>query len=320
MSFTADVKEELCRVQPVCSHCDKALLSALVRIEGTLLLAGAGRCSIEIATDSPSVARLVVRLAHSLYNLDTTYTIRRSVLHKTPNYLIQVPNQNGLVPALADMGIMDSHGLVAGIDSRLVEKRCCQAAYLRGVFLGSGFVANPRGDFHFEMTVESKEFADDVVEILASRGVAARSMQRRSNYIVYMKSGNAISEFLALAGAHQGALAMENERVVKSVRNDVNRQVNAEMANQQKTTDAAIEQLLDIRTVVGAYGMANLPPALQDFVRLRVANPEATLRELGELAQPPLSKSAVYHRVRRLEQLASQVRNGVASDVPQTSE
>jgi len=308
MSFTADVKEELSRVPPACSHCEKATLAALVRIEGTMFLSGAGSCRLEIATDSPSVARLIVKLIHGIYHLRTELTVRRSVLHKTPNYLIEVPVQRGLPDALRDMGVLSSDGLAAGIDSHLVEKHCCAAAYLRGAFLGSGFIASPRGDFHFELTVESEALADDIVALMAARDIPAKIMQRRSSFIIYMKSGTAISEFLALAGAHQCALAMENERVIKSVRNDVNRRVNAELANQQKATDASVEQIMSIHAVVDHYGIDELPPALQEFIRLRVAHPEATLKELGEAADPPLSKSAVYHRVRRIEQLAAGIK------------
>jgi DNA-binding protein WhiA len=308
MSFTADVKEELSRVPPACSHCEKATLAALVRIEGTMFLSGAGSCRLEIATDSPSVARLIVKLIHGIYHLRTELTVRRSVLHKTPNYLIEVPVQRGLPDALRDMGVLSPDGLAAGIDSHLVEKHCCAAAYLRGAFLGSGFVANPRGDFHFELTVESEALADDIVALMAARDIHAKIMQRRSSFIIYMKSGTAISEFLALAGAHQCALAMENERVIKSVRNDVNRLVNAELANQQKATDASVEQIMAIHAVVDHYGIDDLPPALQEFIRLRVAHPDATLKELGEAADPPLSKSAVYHRVRRIEQLAARIK------------
>lgn len=308
MSFTADVKEELTRVAPTCSHCEKATLAALVRIEGTLFLSGAGNYRIEIATDAPSVARLMVRLLHSIYHLKTELTMRRSVLHKTPNYLINVPMQPELPDALHDMGVLSKEGLEMGIDERLVEKRCCAAAYLRGAFLGSGFVSSPRGDFHFEMTVESDVLAHDIVQLMSDRGIAARIMQRRNSYIIYLKSGEAISEFLALAGAHQCALAMENERVIKSVRNDVNRRVNAELANQQKATDASVEQIMAIREVVDHYGLDSLPPALREFIRLRVAHPDATLKELGEFADPPLSKSAVYHRVRRIEQMAQEAK------------
>lgn len=303
MSFTADVKEELSRVEPVCSHCERATLAALVHLEGSLRLTGQGRMSLEVDTDSPSVARLMVKLLHSIYGLRTELTVRRSVLHKTPNYLISVPMQPALSDSLHDMGVLSDAGLDAGIDPAVVSKRCCRAAYLRGAFLASGFIASPKGDFHFEITVQNEHLAQDLCKLMDEAGVHAKIMQRRSNYIVYMKSGSSISEFLALVGAHHCALAMENVRVIKSVRNDVNRRVNAELANQQKASDASVEQIMAIRRVVDKVGLENLPPALQEFIRLRVAHPDATLKELGQYADPPLSKSAVYHRVRRIEEL-----------------
>ncbi len=308
MSFTAQVKDELSRVEAVCSHCDKAVLAALVRIEGTLFVSGKNRYRVEVATDAPSVARQVIKLLHELYKLKTNLTVRRSVLHKTPNYLIECPAQPHLAAALMDMGVLsDEGGLELGISEQLVAKDCCAAAYLRGAFLGSGFVSDPRGDFHFEIIVETRDLADGIVELMARRGINARVMQRRNSYMVYLKSGSTILEFLALVGAHQSALSMENARVIKSVRNDVNRQTNAEIANQAKTSRASMDQLYAIRLVLEAYGMEELPPALQDFIKLRVHNPDATLKELGELATPPLSKSAVYHRVRRIEQMAREV-------------
>ena len=307
MSFTAEVKEELTRVPPVCSHCDKAVLAALVRTEGTLMFGGTGRYRVELATDVPSVARLIIKLLHQIYQLKTELTVRRSVLHKTPNYLIVLSMQPGLDAALHDAGVLSATGLEMGIDPHLVEKQCCTAAYLRGAFLGSGFISNPRGDFHFEMTLESEDLARGIVALLEERGIGARIMSRRSSWTVYLKSGSAISEFLALVGAHQAALAMENERVIKSVRNDVNRRVNAELANQAKSAQSSVEQIMAIHKVVAEHGLENLPPALQEYISLRVSYPDATLKELGERANPPLSKSAVYHRVRRIEQMAAEI-------------
>ena len=307
MSFNTDVKDELARIAPSCSHCERALLAALIRIEGTLLISGQGRYRLEVVTDAPSVARLSWRLLHEAYNLRTELTTRRSVLHKTPNYLIDVPSQDGLVNALHDMGVLGDEGLLLGVAPELVAKQCCAAAYLRGAFLGSGFVSDPRGDFHFEITVESREMADDLVGIMREKGINARVMQRRSSYVVYLKSGEAILEFLAFTGAHQSALRMEDARVVKSVRNDVNRQTNAEMANQMKAAAASVDQIFAMRSVLEAYGVEKLPPALQEIIRLRVAYPDATLKELGDRANPPLSKSAVYHRIRRIEQMAREL-------------
>lgn len=304
MSFTSDVKDELTRVMPGCSHCDKATLAALARIEGTLFFSGLGKYRLEIATEIPSVARLAIKSLHTIYGLKTELTVRRSVLHKTPNYLIVVPSQNGLEAALHDLGILGDTGLEMGIHGHLVEKMCCEAAYLRGAFLGSGFIAEPRGDFHFEITVESEALANDLVELFVNHDIKARVMRRRNSFIVYLKSGTAISEFLAFAGAHQCALAMENERVRKSVRNEINRRVNAEVANQAKSAEAAIDQIVSIRKLAESGKVAELSPGLQEFVKLRLQNPDASLKELGQKANPPLSKSAVYHRVRRIEEIA----------------
>ncbi len=305
MSFTSEVKEELTRVPPVCTHCERATLAALVRIEGSLFFSGQNRYRLEVSTDISGVARLVIRLLHETYHLKTDLTVRRSVLHKTPNYLIEIPEQEPLHDALVDMGVLTKDGgLELGIKPELVEKQCCAAAYLRGVFLGSGFVSDPRGDFHFEVTVENEALAEDIVKLLDIKGIKARIMPRRNSYMVYLKSGNSILEFLAFTGAHQSALAMENARVIKSVRNDVNRATNAEVANQAKAANASVDQLFAIRTVLESHSMESLPPALQEFIRLRVKYPDATLKELGEQANPPLSKSAVYHRVRRIEQMA----------------
>ena len=142
MSFTSEVKDELARVMPACPQCEKATLAALVRIEGTLFVSGPARYRVEIATDAPASARLVVRLLHGIYSLKTNLTMRRSVLHKTPNYLIEVPAQPHLADALRDMGVLSAEGgLEMGIKESLVAKPCCAAAYLRGAFLGSGFIS-----------------------------------------------------------------------------------------------------------------------------------------------------------------------------------
>lgn len=197
MSFTTEVKEELSRVAPGCSHCENATLAALIRIEGTLLMKGQGRYALEIATDSPVVARFIIKALHENYHLTTDLTMRRSVLHKTPNWLIEVPMQPGLNETLKELGILGEDGLERGIDPALIAKQCCAAAYLRGVFLGSGFISNPRGDFHFELKVETEATANAIVELLKERGIKARAIQRRNSYLIYLKSGTAISSFLA---------------------------------------------------------------------------------------------------------------------------
>ena len=301
MSFTSDVREELARLEPECPDCRRAQLSALTRTSGRL----SQNYRLEISTETASVARNAVTLLHSVYGLRTESTIRRSVLHKTYNYLITVPPQPGLKEALEDLGIVSSQGLELGAPASLVRKDCCAAAYLRGAFLGSGFISDPRGSFHFEMSCGHQELAQALVGLMARRDIPARYIQRRSSFVVYLKGADPIVDFLALTGAHRCVLAMENARVTKSVRNDVNRRLNAEIANQAKTIQASMNQIAAIELLRERGLVEGLSPALQQFIQLREANPDVSLRELGELADPPLSKSAVNHRMRRIEELAA---------------
>lgn len=305
MSFTAEVKEELSRVQARRGCCPTAELSALVRVEGALHIAGEGRYRLEIATETAPVARKTIKLLHELYGLKTELTVRRSVLHKANNYLITVPSQPKLRDALRDLGILlADEGIVYGIPGPLVRRDCCAMAFLRGAFLGGGFVADPHGDFHFELTAETEELANDLAALMGRFDIEARVTRRRGLHAVYLKGAEPIVTFLALAGAHRALLRTEDVRVVKSMRNEVNRLVNAETANLAKTAEASMAQVAAIRRVAEERGLDSLPPALRELASLRIEHPDVSLRELGELADPPLSKSAVYHRIRRLEEMA----------------
>lgn len=310
MSFTAEVKDELSRCKPVCSNCNRAMLAAIVRIEGTLTLSGKGRYRLEIATETASVARTAIRLLHAVFGLKTELSTRRSVLHKTYNYLITVPSQPRLPGALEGLGIIDPARRMPANDipESFVERDCCAASYLRGAFLAGGFISDPRGDFHFELTCANEHFASSLAGLMRDHDIDARITRRRSIYTVYLKGAESIVDFLAFVGAYRSVLKMENARVVKAVRNDVNRAVNAEVANQAKASSAAADQLRDIELIARHAGLDSLPPALRDLARLRLDNPELSLRELGERAQPPLSKSAVAHRVRRISAIADSYR------------
>ena len=299
MSFTAEVKDELSRIEPTCSRCDRAELSALIRIEGTLSISGEGP-RLELATETASVARTAIRLLHSVYELATNLTVRRSILHKTHNYLITVPPQIGLTDALHDMGILGKEGFEGGIRPELVRDACCAGAYLRGAFLGGGYIADPRGAFHFELAGPSEELIAACLELMREHGMRARYIRRHNMYAIYIKGIEQITAFLAFVGAHQSALAIENARVIKSVRNDTNRRVNAEIANQLKTTRASMQQIECIRRLVGQKGIEAIPESLREVALLRLKHPDVSVKERGELADPPLSKSAVYHRMRRI--------------------
>ena len=305
MSFTAEVKDELSRVRPKCGSCEMAMLSALIRVEGSLFISGPGVYRLEMATEGAAVARTVVRLLHEVVGLKTETTVRRSVLHKTQNYLITVPAQPRLPEALRELGILGEEGLVSGIDQRLVMNPCCSAAYLRGAFMAGGFIADPRGDFHFELNTQTRELADALVALLGRHRIEAKVTKRRGAYAAYLKGAEPILTFLTIVGAHKAVLDTEDIRVFKSMRNEVNRAVNAEMANQAKVMDAAFSQLAAIDLIERMIGLDSLPPALAEMAELRRSQPATSLRELGLKADPPLTKSAVYHRIRRLEEIAA---------------
>lgn len=301
MSFTAQVKDELSRVEGTCPLCAYAQLSAIIRICGTLSFRGPGRYSIKVSTETGAVARTMIKLTHELFDLETRLTVRHSNLHKTRNYLIEIPEQDELEEDLIKLGILvPGHGLASGAPVKLLRRRCCRAAFIRGAFMAGGFVADPRGDFHLEIAVTGEQFAHDIVSLIGEHGITARLNRRRGAYAIYLKSFDDVVTMLQVIGGMRSARAIASVRQVKSLKNDVNRRVNAETANLSRTTNAAGTQLDLIDTAEELFGLRNLPPAVREFCELRRENPELSLADLGALASPPTKKSGMYHRVLRL--------------------
>ena len=309
MSFTAEVKEELARVTGASRAADIAELSALTRVCGTLSFHGSGSYSVRVSTETPAAARVFVRLAHQVFGLETNITMDESVLHRSRNrfrrhYLIVLSEQPGLDRALSAMGIVSvGRGLIQGIPEELVEGRGALGAYLRGAFMGGGFVADPRGDFSLEFRVEGEPLAEGLRELLARAGVRPRINRRRQAFVVYSRSFEDIATLLSYMGATRTTMVLENVRVMRSVKNDVNRTVNAELANQRRQLAAAQDQLALVERAEEDPGLDALPPAVAEFCRLRRAHPDLSFAELGALVDPPLSKSAIHHRYLRLKEL-----------------
>lgn len=311
MSFTAQVKDELSRVEGTCPECAYAELSAIVRVCGTLSFRGPGRYSIRVSTETGAVARTMIKLTHELFDLETPLTYRHSNLHKTRNFLIEIPEQAELEEDLVRLGILvPGRGLSTGAPVKLLGRRCCRAAFIRGAFMAGGFVADPRGDFHLEIAVTGERFAQDLIELIGAYGITARLNRRRGAYAIYLKSFDDVVRLLGVIGAVRSAQAIENVRHMKSLKNDVNRRVNAEIANQMRTTNAASAQLELIDTAERLIGLRQLPPALREFCELRRAYPELSLGDLGALATPSTKKSGMYHRLLRLKALVAEAQEG----------
>ena len=302
MSFTAQVKDELSRVEGGCEQCSFAQLSAIMRVCGTLSFRGPGRYGLRVSTETGAVARTMIKLTHELFDLDTSLTVRHSVLHKTRNYLIEIPEQDELEADLIRLGILvPGRGLATGVPTHLLKKECCRRAFLRGAFMAGGFIADPRGDFHLEIAVTGEELAHEVTDLLAEFGVHARLNHRRGAYAIYLKSFDGVVSLLRVMGAARSAQAVEYVRRVKRDKNNANRQTNAEMANIRRTTEASASQLELVDQAQALPAFRSLSPALREFCTLRRQNPELSLAQLGELCDPPVSKSAMYHRLLRLQ-------------------
>lgn len=192
-------------------------------------------------------------------------------------------------------------------EAGIPRKKCCRRAYLRGAFLVSGSITNPERTYHLEFSSEQSRVADKILAALWSLDLEAGLTQRKGSLVVYMKDGGQIASLLGLMGAHSALLHFENVRVMKEMRNQVNRLVNCETANVDKTVKAAVAQLEDIELIDSVIGLEELPPKLREVARLRREHPYASLQELGELMRPKLSKSGVNYRLRQIREKARQL-------------
>ena len=305
MSFSADVKNELARITDENNCCHIAELAALMRMGGTMLIGGNSALGITFTTENAAVARKVLTIIKRGFNLATEVVVTRGRrLKKANSYHIKVPPSPVVTDVLVELGIMRGDSINAGRDMGLLRKGCCRRSYLRGAFLGGGSVSRPEGEYHLELVTGNRDFAKTLVRLLKTFGLPARLTDRKQDYVVYLKDGDAITSFLRIIGASSALFTFENVRVVKDMRNQVNRLVNCETANLQKTVNAAVRQAESINRIVALTGLDKLPPSLREAAELRLAYPEATLQELVDLAGGRVGKSGMNHRLRKLEQIA----------------
>lgn len=311
MEFSVATKHELARVYPDQQCCRLAELSALVRLDGTIQISG-GRIGVSVRSDAPDVARKVFTLIKQLFDLPVEVTVVKRVRFRKGNfYVVRVPEGPKAMDMLKSLGIMsEDNSLVPGAPSEIIKRRCCKRAYLRGAFLGGGYVADPDRTYHLEIVTESTELAMDVARIAGAFGISAKVTHNKDSALVYVKESDQVVDLLRVMGASKALMDLENIRIVKDMRNQVNRLVNAETANMTKTVNAAVRQVDDIRFIARTIGLDGLPPALKEVAELRMAHPDVSLKELGELLNPPVGKSGVSHRIRRLEELAEKLRQG----------
>lgn len=300
MSFSNDVKNELSRIETNDPCCDKAELLGLLRMSGAIIIRGSN-VGIHFSTENAALARRVLQLLKSNYQVQTEVVITRSRrLKKNNRYQVRVIPAPQVSKALTELQLLS---VESDLKNPLLNNHCCKRTFLRGAFLGGGSISRPSSDYHLEMVTGNEDFAHSIIKVMHSFSLKAKLTDRKNDFIVYLKDGESITKFLSVIGAHNSMMDFENVRIVKEMRNNVNRVVNCETANLNKVVKAAVRQINCIKYIEQHLGLNQLPQALQDTARLRLEYPDASLNELVEYSGG-IGKSGINHRLKKLQEIA----------------
>lgn len=296
------VKEELAHVRSPRHCCQLAELSALLHMDGTYRIRGNEGHSIVTESAGVNTARKIYTLIHSLFEVETSLLkVERSSPRKGKVYRLEIPEQPGFHQMLNEIGVLDSAlSPEPTVPRRLLRSECCAAAALRGAFLGGGYTSEPYRPADFEITFATRETALTFLELFRRKSIEPGMRQRRNQWVVYLKSRPGISEFFAVTGAHHAYLELESQAIINSTKNSVNRVVNCDAANARRLAESSLRQREAIGRLRSAGLLQRLDPALADLADARARNPQASLAELGQLLEPPVSKAVVQARMRRL--------------------
>ncbi len=312
MSFSREVKEELSRQVATARHCSVAEIAAIICCCGELVLNKFGKYSLKVHTENLTVARKYFMLIKKTFQVKTEILVKRNVsFKKSKNYFIYIRSQHDTEKVLKATKLLKKEmSLTAELmPSHLVtQNTCCKRAFLRGVFLSAGSITDPSKTYHFEIVASNEVKAAFIAELLHTFHIDAKIIARKRYFVVYVKEGAQIVDALNIMEAHIALMNLENVRILKEMRNSINRQVNCETANINKTVVAATKQIDDIIYIRDKVGLSVLAEGLEQVARLRIEQPDATLKELGELLNPPLGKSGVNHRLRRISIFADSLR------------
>lgn len=310
MSFAAQTKKELTLIEskPCCS---RAELAALIRMNGTVQLSHK-KVLLDISTENAAIARRIFTLIKQQFQLQAEVLVRKKMqLRKNNVYIVRVPTR--VEEMLKSLNIIeDGFQFVTGIDKNITRKKCCRRAYLRGAFLAAGSVNNPEGSsYHLEIASMYEDHCHALCDLANTYGLNARCIERKKGFIFYLKESEKIIEFLNIIGAHQALLKFEDVRIMRDMRNSVNRIVNCETANLNKTIGASMRQIDNIRLLEREIGLENLPDKLREVAEVRLKYPDMNLKELGDMMGGKVTKSGVNHRLRKIDQMAEQIRKNI---------
>lgn len=308
MSFAAQTKKELTLIEAD-SCCERAELSALIRMNGSVSVSSR-KVVLDISTENAAIARRIYSLLKKNFEVHVELLVRKKMQLKKNNvYIVRIPSR--VKEILTELKIV-SEGFIfnSGIDEEIIRKPCCKRSYLRGAFLAGGSVNNPEGSsYHLEISSMYSEHCEALVELANKFELNARCIERKKGFIFYIKEGEKIIELLNIIGAHQALFKFEDVRIMRDMRNSVNRIVNCETANLNKTIGAAVRQIDNIKLLQKEIGLDSLPDKLREVAEIRLQHPDLNLTEVGELLKVKVSKSGVNHRLRKIDELAEKIRS-----------
>lgn len=306
MSFSSEVKEELMKQTGRSRHCQLAELAAILGHLGRLESAGENS-NITIFTEHAGLAKKCFTLVKRAFDITPE-------LERDNSCVLKIVGEENVKRVLMGLKFLDEpsgkpepiRGRVNGL---LLQKSCCRRAFLRGAFLASGSISDPNKSYHFELVCPNEVQAQQLQELMTDFNTDAKIVERKNHYVVYLKEGAQIVDMLNIMEAHVSLMNLENVRILKEMRNHVNRKVNCETANINKTVNAAVKQIEDIRFIREKAGLDILPEHLRQMAEVRLEHPEVPLKELGEYLSPPVGKSGVNHRLRKISEIADRMRS-----------
>ncbi|PKR78022.1 DNA-binding protein WhiA [Halalkalibacillus sediminis] len=310
MSFASETKKELTNIE-IDDCCKSSELAALIRMNGSLSFSNQ-QYILDVQTENAAIARRIYTLIKKLYDSPVELLVRKKMRLKKNNIYI-VRMYEGVKSLLTDLEILEEpFTFKRNISERYLEKDCCRKSYLRGAFLAGGSVNNPEtSSYHLEIFTFYQEHNEALCELMNKYRLNAKTHERKKGYITYLKEAEKITELLILIGAHQALLKFEDIRILRDMRNSVNRIVNCETANLNKTIGAAFRQVENIKYIDQTVGLESLPEKLREVAQLRIDHQDVSLKELGELStNGKISKSGINHRLKKIDEYAEKLRKG----------
>lgn len=315
MSFSSEVKEELGKKAESARHCQIAEFAAIMAFNGKIRRKSGGEMQIMITTENEVVVQKFSILARCIFDIEETDFMIEYEGKKNRIIHICIDRPKQVAKVLMTLKWCNEQFTSVEpvfVHPLLVQKECCKRAFIRGAFLAAGSISDPNKFYHYEIVCEYEEDAEQMKELLCFFHLDAKTIQRKRNYIVYLKEGSNITDVLNLMGAFVSQMNLYNIMILKGMRNDVNRKVNCETANLNKTIEAAVKQIRDIEYIRDTVGLESLNDGLRQVAYVRLENPDMNLKDIGALLTPAVGKSGVNHRLRKISEMAEDLRGSVS--------